>query len=180
MAITGLLIYLAIGAAVLVGEASNARYGSVRASADTTYVIRPYLNRAVARRGSQANYTLKIERHKRQENSTMIRHSLIVLIGATALLGAVAQAAQPSFKCGKGMHEAEELICQDAGLAKLDNDLSRLYSTLMKRLPASEQKHLRAEQSGWVKGRNDCWKAADPKACIRGEYATRINELKDR
>lgn len=51
------------GAAVFAGEASNARYGSVRASTDTTYVIRPYLNRAVARRGSQANYTLKIERH---------------------------------------------------------------------------------------------------------------------
>jgi len=51
------------GAAVFAGETSNARYASVRASSDATYVIRPFLNRAVAGRGSQANYTLKIERH---------------------------------------------------------------------------------------------------------------------
>jgi hypothetical protein len=31
-----------------------------------------------------------------------------------------------------------------------------------------------------VKGRNDCWKADDKKACIKGEYESRINELKDR
>lgn len=50
----------------------------------------------------------------------------------------------------------------------------------MKHLPAAEQKRLRTEQSGWVKGRNDCWKAANPKSCIRGEYEARINTLKDR
>ena len=51
------------GAAVFAGEATAAHYGSVRAASDTTYVIRPYLNRGVARRGESANYTLKIERH---------------------------------------------------------------------------------------------------------------------
>lgn len=51
------------GAAVFAGETSGSRYGSVRASSDATYVIRPFLNRAAARRGEQANYTLKIDRH---------------------------------------------------------------------------------------------------------------------
>lgn len=51
------------GAAVFAGEATAAHYGSVRAASDTTYVIRPYLNRGVARRGASADYTLKIERH---------------------------------------------------------------------------------------------------------------------
>ena len=51
------------GAAVFAGEATAAHYGSIRAARDTTYVIRPYLNRGVARRGESANYTLKIERH---------------------------------------------------------------------------------------------------------------------
>jgi len=110
----------------------------------------------------------------------MIRHSLIVLIGVTALLGSVAQAAQPSFKCGKGLHEVEALICQDAELARLDNDLASLYKTLLKNTPQAQQRALKAEQSGWVKGRNDCWKADDKKACIRGEYESRINALKDR
>ncbi len=50
------------GAAVFAGETSNARHGSVRAASDATYVIRPFLNRAVARRGSDATYTLRIER----------------------------------------------------------------------------------------------------------------------
>ena len=40
------------GAAVFAGETSNARYASVRASSDATYVIRPFLNRAVAGRRS--------------------------------------------------------------------------------------------------------------------------------
>lgn len=51
------------GAAVFAGEATAAHYGSVPAVSDTTYVIRPYLNRGVARRGESADYTLKIERH---------------------------------------------------------------------------------------------------------------------
>lgn len=89
-------------------------------------------------------------------------------------------AAKPGFKCSGHLHEAEQLICQDNELAQLDNDLGRLYNTLMKHLPSAEQKRLRTEQSGWVKGRNDCWKADDKKACIKGEYESRINELKDR
>lgn len=51
------------GAAVFAGEMSSAHYGSVRATSDTTYLIRPYLNRGVARRGTSADYTLKIELH---------------------------------------------------------------------------------------------------------------------
>ncbi len=36
---------------------------------------------------------------------------------------------------------------------------------------------LRAEQRGWVKGRNDCWKADDKTACTTEEYKHRIAEL---
>ena len=50
-------------AAVFAGETAATGHASIRASADTTYIIRPFLNRAVARCGIQANYTLKIERH---------------------------------------------------------------------------------------------------------------------
>lgn len=51
------------GAAVFAGEMSAAHYGSVRAVTDTTYLIRPYLNRGVARRGTAADYSLNIEIH---------------------------------------------------------------------------------------------------------------------
>ena len=50
------------GAALFAGELSGTNTALIRATADTTYVLRPYLNRAVARRGSTADYTFKIER----------------------------------------------------------------------------------------------------------------------
>jgi uncharacterized protein len=102
----------------------------------------------------------------------------IAILSLTAHQAAFA--AKPGFKCSGHLHEAEQLICQDNELAQLDNDLARLYNTLMKHLPSADQKRLRTEQSGWVKGRNDCWKDANPKACIRSEYEARINTLKDR
>ncbi|WP_045225033.1 hypothetical protein [Methyloterricola oryzae] len=50
------------GAAVFAGETEGTNTAMIRAQADTTYVIRPYLVRAVARRGEKADYTFKIER----------------------------------------------------------------------------------------------------------------------
>ncbi len=109
-----------------------------------------------------------------------MRKIVLAVVGTGALLSVSAQAAQPSFDCNKASHEAEQLICKDAELAALDRSLAQLYSTLLKHTPASEQKMLKAEQSGWVKGRNDCWKASDQRGCIKSEYEARIRELKDR
>ena len=109
-----------------------------------------------------------------------MRMIVLVVLGACALLSVPAHAAQPSFDCGKASHEVEQMICKDAELAALDRSLMQLYSTLLKHTPASEQKLLKAEQRGWVKGRNDCWKASDQRGCIKSEYEARIRELKDR
>lgn len=46
-------------------------------------------------------------------------------------------------------------------------------------LPDAQQA-LKAEQRGWLEGRNACDKAAIPKTCLKEEYRARINELKDR
>ena len=91
-----------------------------------------------------------------------------------------ASAASPSFDCAKASHDVEELICNDAELAKLDRSLADLYGTLLSHTAASQQKMLKAEQRGWVKGRNDCWKSDDMRGCVAAEYKSRINELKDR
>ena len=109
-----------------------------------------------------------------------MRKIVLAAVGASTLLSLSVHAAQPSFNCRKATHEAEQLICKDAELAALDRSLAQLYSTVLKNTPASEQKGLKAEQSGWVKGRNDCWKASDPRGCIKSEYEARIRELKDR
>jgi len=89
-------------------------------------------------------------------------------------------AAHPSFNCSKATHEIEQLICSDAELAALDVSLTDLYKVVLKNTPKAAQKRLKAEQNGWVKGRNECWKADDKRACTKGEYEARINDLKDR
>lgn len=104
----------------------------------------------------------------------------IAALAGCALFGTHAFAAKPSFKCGKSAHEIEELVCSNDDLAALDVSLNNLYKTVLKNTPSKAQARLKAEQSGWVKGRNDCWKADDKVACTRAEYESRINELKDR
>lgn len=93
---------------------------------------------------------------------------------------ASAAPAHPSFDCAKASHEIELLICRDAELADLDRSLASLYARVLENTPASKRNHLKAEQRGWVKGRNDCWKSADQHGCVKGEYEYRIGELKDR
>lgn len=99
---------------------------------------------------------------------------------ACAVVGVSAQAAQPSFDCSKASHEAEVLICKDAELASLDRSLADLYHVVLKHTPESQQRMLKAEQSGWIKGRNDCWKSSDQRGCIKAAYDERIRELKDK
>ena len=111
----------------------------------------------------------------RMQNSSV----LLAAVGL-CLAGAGALAATPSFDCAKASSDAEKLICSDAELAGLDRSLAELYGTLLKHTPASEQKMLKAEQRGWVKGRDECWKSDDLRGCVASEYRTRINELKDR
>ena len=104
----------------------------------------------------------------------------LTILGAFCLAAPLAQAAHPSFDCSKASHEAEELICKDSELAALDRSLAELYATVLKHTPASEQGALKAEQRGWVKGRNDCWKSSDERGCVKREYEARISELRDR
>ena len=88
-------------------------------------------------------------------------------------------AMQPSFDCSKvEKNSTEAIICSSEELMKLDNELAGLYKIVLKH--SSNPKLLKAEQRGWIKGRNDCWKAENEKKCIADEYKFRINQLKDR
>ena len=86
-----------------------------------------------------------------------------------------AEPVKPSFDCAKTEHEAETLVCTDYGLAALDNRLDELYAAELAKPGAS--KDLAATQRGWVKGRDECWKADDKKLCVEESYRTRIAEL---
>ncbi|MBB3176635.1 MliC family protein [Variovorax sp. Sphag1AA] len=93
-----------------------------------------------------------------------------------------AMAASPSFSCATPSGAAEEAVCKDDTLAALDRETARLYrlASSTRGLGAKEKKELVAYQRGWIKGRNDCWKAADANACIRDSYMVRIGELRTR
>ena len=47
-------------------------------------------------------------------------------------------------------------------------------------LPTAQKKSLIAEQRGWIKGRNDCWKSDDRRSCVEQAYRLRIAELQAR
>lgn len=104
------------------------------------------------------------------------------LVGLPIALLAATQsfAASPSFSCAKPAGAAEQAVCQDETLAALDRETARLYG-LARNAPslgAPQKKQLTALQRGWIKGRNDCWKANDLKTCIRDAYVIRIAELR--
>lgn len=89
----------------------------------------------------------------------------------------LATAATPSFDCAKAKGAAEPLICKDASLAALDNELAALYPKAIAAFSPEQQKTERAIQRGWLKGRNDCWKAGDLRQCVEDSYQLRITEL---
>lgn len=88
----------------------------------------------------------------------------------------------PSFDCTAASGEVEELICSDAGLATLDLRLDSVWGEVEAQLasgswPESEQQRVRAEQRGWISGRNDCWKDEEPSRCAAQAYERRIVTL---
>ena len=83
----------------------------------------------------------------------------------------------PSYDCEKADGTVEEMICQDAELSKLDLELTHLYVKALKSTSGQAHKTLKAYQRGWIKGRNECWKANDVRACVASEYKQRIKDL---
>jgi len=108
----------------------------------------------------------------------MNMNTRIFLITVTFVLTATSLTlASPSFDCSKAAGEVEQLICRDQPLAELDQNLAEVYESAMKRLPTDEHAKTRAMQRGWIKGRNDCWKAEDVRGCVEVSYQIRIVEL---
>ena len=98
---------------------------------------------------------------------------------STVLLTASLYAHQPSFDCSKvKKNSAEGIICGSDILMNLDKELSTVYKQALTK--ASKDDMLKTHQRGWIKGRNDCWKAEDEKTCMVYQYHLRIKELKEK
>ena len=84
----------------------------------------------------------------------------------------------PAFACDKvKAGSIEAMICEDQTLSALDRKLSGVYTAALQKATNEHPPVLKAEQRGWIKGRNDCWKSDDKRACVEGEYQRRIAEL---
>ena len=88
----------------------------------------------------------------------------------------------PSFDCARAEGEVEELICRSPELAALDLRLDTVWQAAQAAMedggmPEADRATLRAEQRGWVEGRNECWQSDDVAACVRSEYEARTAGL---
>lgn len=105
--------------------------------------------------------------------------------GLAALFGqpgaaAAGEAATASFDCQRANGSVQKLICSDSGLRVLDRRMASVYAAALARSANQHPPVLKAEQRGWIKGRDDCWKSADLHACVQDSYRQRIAELQAR
>ncbi len=85
----------------------------------------------------------------------------------------VTTAHAASFDCKKASTAVEKLICADAQLSKLDEELAAAYRDAMGNAGQAEKAALREDQAAWLKSRNAC----KDRLCIEGAYRTTIATL---
>lgn len=110
-------------------------------------------------------------------------HKSVQMIGLCLLLvhSDLVMAVNPAFDCKKvAQGSIEELICNDPELAALDLKLASVFKQASKKASNENPPVLKAEQRGWIKGRNDCWKSPDNSQCVKDAYLQRISELQAR
>jgi uncharacterized protein len=118
---------------------------------------------------------------KHQQCRTSFCSRFMLLSAACWLFADAALAAGPSFNCGKAeVGSFEEMICKDPQLSELDRTMARVYAEALGKAVNEHPPVLKAEQRGWIKGRNDCWKSSEKRRCVKDNYRLRIAELQAR
>lgn len=105
----------------------------------------------------------------------------VVAVAAIWLIAGPGLARGPSFDCAKTRPGGiDQMICDDTRLSELDRKLADVYAAAAKRAVNEHPPALKAEQIGWIRGRDDCWKSDDKRACVEAEYTRRIAALQAR
>lgn len=87
-------------------------------------------------------------------------------------------AAAPSFDCSRvETGSTEELICEDEELSALDREVDRLYRKIRDQTTDEDFRTIQAMQKGWLSGRNESWKAENPRQFVHDAYQQRIAVL---
>jgi len=113
---------------------------------------------------------------KQSIRKTMFVVVLAILLSPLSLLAAT---TNPSFDCNKAESESEKMVCSDPELARLDRELNRVYMLAFNNsaLDKKGKRYLRAEQVGWIKGRDETWKVEDKKRYVTELYVLQIATL---
>lgn len=91
------------------------------------------------------------------------------------------KSGRPAFDCKQVPGDsAEALICNDPRLSQLDQQLAQVFAKASAQAAHEHPPLLKAEQRGWIKGRDECWKDAAQIACMQDAYQRRIAELQAR
>ncbi len=104
-------------------------------------------------------------------------HGFLRRMGGLVVLGfgclVLVQAAQAaSFDCAKAGTKVEKLICADAGLSKLDEELNAAYTAALK--DEKKASAIKQSQKQWMKERNGC----SDVGCVKRAYESRLLILK--
>lgn len=102
-------------------------------------------------------------------NITMNGMKCILYLFGSLIVALPAPAA--SFDCAKAGTKVEKLICGDAGLSKLDDELTAAYKTALQ--DGKQADAIKQAQKQWMKVRNDC----DDVACVKKAYEARLSSL---
>jgi len=85
---------------------------------------------------------------------------------------AIAQTTQAaSFDCGKATTNIDKMICADAALSKLDEELNAAYKAALQ--DGKQADSIKRAQKQWMKERNGCEDAA----CVKRVYEARLHGL---
>lgn len=113
--------------------------------------------------------------------SPVLRPMLAGLLAVLPLAASAGADEGPSYDCARAEGAVQDAICASADLSALDRRLAEVWGEAMavaEDLDAPpDLDALRAEQRGWIKGRDACWKADDLAACAASAYRSRISEL---
>lgn len=97
---------------------------------------------------------------------------------STVLVAIAAPAIAATIDCGKPpAGSIEVLVCEDAGLMAMDRVMATVYADALRVAANEHPPRLKAEQRGWIKGRNECWKSDQKRACVVESYRRRIASL---
>lgn len=103
--------------------------------------------------------------------STYLRRNTWFALGVMCAFFVAQATVAASFDCAKAGTKVEKLICGDAELSTLDDDLNAAYKTAVQ--DKKQADNIKQAQKRWMKERNGCADAD----CVKQAYDTRLAML---